>query len=183
MRLFFDAFHRVAIFFLVVSAACGVHAGTLIPMGASWKFARGSSDPSPGDAAAWRQRVFNDAGWERGNAAFVYGEAGYMVLGDKGWKVHDNANKLADERAFRTRGDTEHLQNFLDCVRSRATPNCDIEEGAKSAAMCHLGNASYRVGRTLTVEHADGLVRDSGAAKMLRGSYRAPWTLPVVEKS
>ncbi len=54
-----------------------VDAGTLVPLGDSWKFFRGTADPSPGDSAAWRQRTFNDASWETGKAAFVYGEAGF----------------------------------------------------------------------------------------------------------
>src|SRR5207249_7175703 len=45
--------------------------------GDSWRFFRGDTDPSPESAAAWRQRIFDDAAWERGNAAFVYGEAGF----------------------------------------------------------------------------------------------------------
>ncbi|MSU62355.1 MAG: hypothetical protein EXS31_08165 [Pedosphaera sp.] len=52
-------------------------AGTLVPLSEAWKFFRGTADPSPGDAAAWRQLKFKDASWETGNAAFVYGEAGF----------------------------------------------------------------------------------------------------------
>ncbi|MBI4659650.1 MAG: lamin tail domain-containing protein [Verrucomicrobia bacterium] len=52
-------------------------AGTLVSLGASWKFFKGTADPSPTDATAWRQRGFNDASWERGNAPFAYGEPSF----------------------------------------------------------------------------------------------------------
>jgi len=38
--------------------------------------------------------------------------------------------------------------NFIDCVRSRKRENlnADVLEGHYSAALCHLGNISYRMG-------------------------------------
>ncbi len=43
---------------------------------------------------------------------------------------------------------TDHFRNFIDCVKSRKREdlNAEIEEGHYSAALCHLGNISYRVG-------------------------------------
>jgi predicted dehydrogenase len=40
------------------------------------------------------------------------------------------------------------FQNFIDCVRSRKPENllAPILEGHRSAALCHLANASYRIG-------------------------------------
>ena len=43
-----------------------------------------------------------------------------------------------------------HMENFFDCVRSRALPVCDVETGHRSATMCHLGAISLRTGHTLT---------------------------------
>ena len=37
-----------------------------------------------------------------------------------------------------------HLQNWIDCVRTRATPACPAEEGIASAAVAHLANAALR---------------------------------------
>lgn len=37
----------------------------------------------------------------------------------------------------------EHVQNFLDCCRSRKMPNCDVAAGHRSAQAAHLGNLSY----------------------------------------
>ncbi len=40
-----------------------------------------------------------------------------------------------------------HLKNWLDCVRSRKTPNCPVEEGVHSASAAHMANLAYRSGQ------------------------------------
>jgi predicted dehydrogenase len=40
-----------------------------------------------------------------------------------------------------------HMQNFLDCVRSRKEPNCPFDIGFRSAIACQMAIASYRQGR------------------------------------
>jgi predicted dehydrogenase len=37
----------------------------------------------------------------------------------------------------------DHVQNFLDCCRSRKLPNADVQIGHRSAAASHLGNIAY----------------------------------------
>jgi predicted dehydrogenase len=39
--------------------------------------------------------------------------------------------------------DRDHIQNFLDCVKSRKLPNGDVFIGHRSAQASHLGNISY----------------------------------------
>jgi predicted dehydrogenase len=39
--------------------------------------------------------------------------------------------------------DLEHIQNFLDCVKSRKLPNGDVLIGHRSAQASHLGNIAY----------------------------------------
>jgi predicted dehydrogenase len=41
-------------------------------------------------------------------------------------------------------GTLAHLQNWIDCVRSRKTPNSDIPAAVASANAAHLGNRSLR---------------------------------------
>ncbi len=40
-----------------------------------------------------------------------------------------------------------HMQNFMDCVRSRKEPDCPFEVGFRSAIACQMAVASYRQGR------------------------------------
>lgn len=45
--------------------------------------------------------------------------------------------------------ETGHMQNFIDCVRSRKKPNCPFEIGFRSAIACQMAIASYRQGRAV----------------------------------
>jgi len=44
-------------------------------------------------------------------------------------------------------GDLKHMNNFLDCVRSRETPNCDADTGYKVMTAIDLSVRSYRQGK------------------------------------
>jgi len=39
--------------------------------------------------------------------------------------------------------DLDHVQNFLECIRTRKLPNGDVLIGHRSAQASHLGNLSY----------------------------------------
>ena len=41
-------------------------------------------------------------------------------------------------------GTRSHLQNWLDCIKSRATPNAPVRAGVAAAAAAHTGNAVLR---------------------------------------
>ncbi|MBZ0255121.1 Gfo/Idh/MocA family oxidoreductase [bacterium] len=41
-------------------------------------------------------------------------------------------------------GSLLHLQNWIDCIRSRKTPNAPVEAGVSAASGAHLGNMAYR---------------------------------------
>ena len=72
-----------------------------------------------------------------------------------------------------------HMRNFLSCIDSRETPVADIEQGYISATSCILANLSLQLGRSLTWDHAKGMVvGDTEANKLLRRPYRSPWVHP-----
>jgi predicted dehydrogenase len=69
-----------------------------------------------------------------------------------------------------------HARNFIDCIRSRATPASDLASSHAVSTACHLANISLRLNRRLAWDHAAGTIRnDPEAAAMLERSYRAPW--------
>jgi predicted dehydrogenase len=47
-----------------------------------------------------------------------------------------------------------HIANWIDCMRSRKTPNASVELGYRSAVVAHMANLSYRHKRRLTFEEA-----------------------------
>jgi len=123
---------------------------------------------------------YSERGLENGN--IFYGEDGYMVLGDEGYEVYEKKDKLVDSaKKPKGRGEVEHYGNFVACIKSRATPNGDIEEGHRSALLCHLGNIAQRVGRTIRFDAADeSIPGDAEAARLLSRTYRDPWNLPRI---
>ena len=42
-----------------------------------------------------------------------------------------------------------HMQNFLDCVRSRKQPNATVEQGHYGAMACHMGNFAWKEKRVV----------------------------------
>ena len=44
-------------------------------------------------------------------------------------------------------GSVAHLQNWIDCIRSRKTPNANIRVAHQAARTAHLANAALRAGR------------------------------------
>ena len=69
-----------------------------------------------------------------------------------------------------------HLVDFLKCVRSRQKPICDVEVGARSVTVCHLGNLAYWNKRPLKWDpKAEQFVGDDEANKWLTREKRAPW--------
>jgi predicted dehydrogenase len=41
-------------------------------------------------------------------------------------------------------GPDQHMQNWLDCVRTRKEPNANVVDGHYGAMSCHIGNMAYK---------------------------------------
>jgi len=71
---------------------------------------------------------------------------GYVSMGEGGGWAYDKDGKKMKQ--FSEEGSGSHFGNWIGAIKSRKTEDlaADIEKGHLSAALCHLGNASYRVG-------------------------------------
>src|SRR5262249_2754822 len=74
---------------------------------------------------------------------------------------------------------TNHMGNFMECLRTRKRPICDVEIGHRSVSVCHLGNIALRTGKKLTWDPAKEQFDDAQANKWLSREMRAPWKLDV----
>jgi predicted dehydrogenase len=88
-------------------------------------------------------------------------EGGYFVSDDGGGWVFDNDNKKVKQ--FTGRGGAGHHENFIKAVRShkRSDQNADIEVGHLSAALCHMANTSYRLGKKMKPEEIKAALADN----------------------
>jgi predicted dehydrogenase len=69
-----------------------------------------------------------------------------------------------------------HVRNFLDCVKSRARPIADVEQGHQVTTSCHLANISLRTGRKIRWNpETEEIIGDAEASKWLERPYRKPW--------
>jgi predicted dehydrogenase len=104
-----------------------------------------------------------------------YGDKGTMAFKDNGYIVYDLNGKQLAQGSGPT-GDTLHIGNFLDCIRSGQKPNAEIEEGQRSTRLCHLGNIAYRTGHALHLDpQTRKIVNDSAATALWRREYRSGW--------
>ena len=126
------------------------------------------------------------SGPREAQGVYVFGSEGWMKVGDDraevylGRKNEPGPTLTADD----TREEEEaHFENFIECIRSRRVDKLQapIEEGHFSTTLCHLGNISYRVGRSVKFDGVtERFVGDDAADKLLGRTYRAPYSLPVI---
>jgi len=67
-------------------------------------------------------------------------------------------------------------RDWLDSMRSRKRPFCEVEDGHRVSIVCHLANMSLRLGRTIRWDpDTEQVIGDKDAAAMCVKPYRAPW--------
>jgi len=86
---------------------------------------------------------------------------------------------LSDSR-IRLPRSTDHLADWLQCIRTRNRPICDVEIGARSVTVCHLVNLAYYHGQKMEWNPEKNLfIKGSGNPAWLDVPYRDSWQLPV----
>jgi predicted dehydrogenase len=98
----------------------------------------------PGFMATWTLNYANsyDNGW----SIQFQGDKGTMIIDEAGFRIWTEPWK--DHREPVQRLDAavpieSHIQNFVDCVKSRQEPNAPVEVGAAAVAGPHLANLAF----------------------------------------
>ncbi len=82
------------------------------------------------------------------------------------------------ESEWRCEPSDNHHRNWLEAIRARRKPICDVETGHRSASVCALGNIGYELRRTLKWDPAaERFIGDDDASQHLSRPQRAPWKL------
>jgi predicted dehydrogenase len=73
-----------------------------------------------------------------------------------------------------------HMQNWLDCIKSRELPVADVEIGHRSITVCHLANITRELQRPLRWDPAtESFVDDPEANNLLTRERRNGFELPT----
>ncbi len=74
-----------------------------------------------------------------------------------------------------------HMQDWLDCIRSRKRPVADVEIGHRSVSVCHLANIARAAGRPLRWNpEKEQFVNDEKANGYLDRPRRSGFELPTL---
>jgi predicted dehydrogenase len=72
-----------------------------------------------------------------------------------------------------------HMANFFNCLKSGEKPICNVEIGASSVTICHLGTIALRLGKKVGWDPKSHKFDSDDANAMLSRPYRKPWKLDV----
>lgn len=76
---------------------------------------------------------------------------------------------------------TSHMQNFVDCMKTRKTPISDIRSHHRILTTCHLANISLRLNRSVTWDPKnEAIVNDEQASRLMSREYRSRYSVEGV---
>jgi predicted dehydrogenase len=149
-------------------------------------------EDAPHGAVGWRynngvqvRMILADAGNIQGGAIFV-GEKGRIEITRNDFRT-DPPNMIKElppqeeiDKWKRAQWQAKyHMQDWLDCMRSRKTPLADVEIGHRSISVCHLANITRDMNRHLHWDpEAERFTGDAEANDQLTRTPRKGYELP-----
>ena len=124
----------------------------------------------------------------------IHGGPGGCVFHGENGTLHIDRGKLKSDPGsiiktplgkddFHIEKSPGHHRNWLDCIKSRKKPIADVEKGARTAIIIHLGNLAYWNHETIEWDPKELKFKDKENAKFLDIERRDPWQLPKLEKA
>ncbi len=116
------------------------------------------------------------------------GVNGVLFVGEKGWVevnrgyLRTNPEDIMKEPLspgeVHLYDSSGHTSDWIECIKTRQRPICDVAVGASTITMCHLGNIAYWLNRSFKWDPAKReIVGDAEAAALVELPMRAPWRL------
>jgi len=112
--------------------------------------------------------------------ALYVGEKGWIHVGRQGYLTAHPREILQGPAAQPDARHpvTNHHQNWLDCIKTRRQPACDVAIGCRSTIVAHLGCIAHWTGRALKWDPAKEEFLDDEEANRLRfRAMREPWRI------
>jgi predicted dehydrogenase len=93
--------------------------------------------------------------------------------------IEASSGGVASDSRYGTGGEDTMAMNerdWLDSMRSRKRPLCEVEDGHRVAIACNLANMSLKLGRSIRWDpEKEQVLGDREAAALCVRPYRAPW--------
>lgn len=110
--------------------------------------------------------------------ALFVGQNGWIHVGREGY-LRSYPADIVDQRANWPEhrvAVTGHQRNWIDCIRSRRRPACDVETACRSTTVSHLGCIAHWTGRRLRWDPQQQRFSDDETANRMRSRpLREPW--------
>lgn len=120
--------------------------------------------------------VFDDGKWPL-HVRFV-GTEGSIYVDDDGNIEAEPKSLLAGRKFGKGYPQTNHVRNFLDCVKTRRRPIAPAEGAHRANSTCQIANICVELGRKLEWNPAnEQFVDDPMADRKLARVMRQPWRL------
>jgi predicted dehydrogenase len=122
------------------------------------------------------------AGWDVKTPIVNFG---VLFVGDKGW-IHVARyglldcypKNILDSDIMKAHSVEGNHRDWLDCIRTRRRPRADVEIGACSTILSHLGSIALWTGRALIWNPVKEEFQDDREANALRSrASREPWSV------
>lgn len=145
-----------------------------------------------GKTILWEGRSCNQRGInDMGSGVSFHGEQGTLELKDNSYKIFNNKGELVEQADSTSNAtvnqsgagfdlDKDHFANFLDGLETGQGLNSPYTDSYKSVLLGHLGNISYRTGRSLACDPQNGHIRnDADAMALWSRQYEKGWEQAV----
>ena len=120
--------------------------------------------------------------WDWSNAILFTGTEGEIRVQRK--KIETTPASLKDkvigEKEKHVYKSENHHKDFLQAMRTRSKPICDVEVGHRTASVCNIGNIAYRLNRPLQWNpKKEEFKNDKEANDLLGRSMNKEWGIKI----
>jgi predicted dehydrogenase len=120
--------------------------------------------------------------WEWNNAIHFIGTGGEIKvqrgkLETTPASLKDRVISEAEKHVYKS---TDHYKDFLNAMRNRTKPVCDVEIGHRTASVCNIGNIAYQLKRPLQWNpKKEVFIKDKEANALLGRPMLNEWAIKI----
>jgi predicted dehydrogenase len=120
--------------------------------------------------------------WEWKNAVLFKGTEGEIRVARGKLETSNPTlkDKIIGENEKHVYKSENHYKDFMNSVRKRSKPICDVEVGHRTSSVCNIGNIAYEVKRPLTWNPKKEMFKNDDEANALLGrKMNSEWGIKI----